>query len=92
MIVPDRAEHYAELRAKCPQLPDSHWQAMQREDALRDERDALREALARLIGYHVATGTAVPVEKLRAVLYGAPIASVASESPAEERPTTEEST
>lgn len=63
----DRAEHYAELRAEYPLLPESYWRSMQREDDLRDERDALREALLHLIGYH-ATAGAVPVEKLRALL------------------------
>jgi hypothetical protein len=70
--MPDRSEQYAELRAKYPQLPESYWKAMQREDALRDERDALREAISRLIGYHVAIGTDVPVDKLRAILRGEP--------------------
>lgn len=40
---------------------------MQERDRIRAEKDALRDGLAYLIGFHDAAG-AVPLEKLRALL------------------------
>lgn len=65
----DRTEHYAELRRQYPNLSDGWWKLMQELDTIRDERDALRAALAHLVGYHTAMGTLVPVETLRDLIY-----------------------
>jgi len=67
--VTELAPEYEELRRKhgtsAPFL-----EMMQARDQIQAEKDALRDALAYLCGYHAATGSAVPVDKLRAVLDG----------------------
>ena len=65
----DRTEEYAELRRQYPNLSDAWWDLMRERDTIRDERDALRAALAHLVGNHTAKGTPVPVETLRELIY-----------------------
>jgi hypothetical protein len=64
--VSELAPEYEELRRK-HETSVPFLEMMQQRDQLRAEKDALREGLIHLIGYHAETG-AVPVEKLRALL------------------------
>lgn len=61
------SDRYAELRRQYPNLPDLYWDSLAKQDAIRDELNALREGLAYLIGFH-QTDDAVPLDKVRALL------------------------
>ncbi|MFI6308509.1 hypothetical protein ACIBCH_42005 [Amycolatopsis thailandensis] len=60
-------DRYAELRRQYPNLPDAYWDSLAKQDAIRDELNALREGLAYLIGFHQDAGT-VPLDEIRALL------------------------
>lgn len=61
------SDRYAELRRQYPHLPDAYWDALVKQDAIRDELNSLREGLAYLIGFYQNAGT-VPLDRVRALL------------------------